>query len=137
MWNNAQTPYKRARVGLCTSWLSQLEPSTRDAEVTLDVWVAPGSLRPPPSVAVPLIAVGPGTGVAPMRSLLQDRDVHCRVRLSSTSSVTPLPAHVHHTNATRFWWVGVGVSDERLTLPVNKPAAIWHAGYSQQQSGLF
>ena len=77
-----QTPYKRPRVGLCTSFLSQLKPSTAEAEVTLDVWVAPGSLQPPPSVAVPLIAVGPGTGVAPMNSLLQDRDVVCRVRIS-------------------------------------------------------
>ena len=32
-----------------------------------------GFLRLPPSVSIPVICIGPGTGVAPMRSLIQKR----------------------------------------------------------------
>jgi sulfite reductase alpha subunit-like flavoprotein len=73
-----QTPYKRPRAGLCTQWLAGLDPSA--AEIRLPVWVAAGSLRLPPSPATPFIAVGPGTGVAPMRAFLQERDAQLQVR---------------------------------------------------------
>jgi sulfite reductase alpha subunit-like flavoprotein len=51
------TPHKRARVGLCTSWLAALDPAAAAGGVTLPCWVARGSLQPPPDAAVPLIAV--------------------------------------------------------------------------------
>jgi NADPH-ferrihemoprotein reductase len=34
-----------------------------------------GDMRLPPSSAIPIIGIGPGTGVAPMRALLEDRAV--------------------------------------------------------------
>lgn len=39
----------------------------------LPVWVERGALRLPPSPHIPLLMVGPGTGVAPFRSFLQQR----------------------------------------------------------------
>lgn len=42
-------------------------------EVRLPVWVERGALRLPPTLDVPLLMVGPGTGVAPFRSFLQHR----------------------------------------------------------------
>lgn len=53
--------------GLCSSWLASLAPAA-----PVPVWVSRGSLSlPPPST--PLVLVGPGTGVAPLRSVLHER----------------------------------------------------------------
>lgn len=52
-------------------------------DVRLPVWVERGALRLPPSPQLPLLMVGPGTGVAPFRSFLQHRqaallgELHC------------------------------------------------------------
>ena len=60
------TPYKRQRSGLCTSYLSSLKIGDY-----VPVWVETGGFHPPNDNA-PLILVGPGTGVAPFRSFVQD-----------------------------------------------------------------
>jgi len=65
-----KTPYKRHKRGLCSSWLSSLSPGEG---VTVPVWLEKGSLSMPASLETPLILVGPGTGVAPFRSFLQER----------------------------------------------------------------
>ena len=39
----------------------------------MPVWVQSGVLRLPADPYVPLLLVGPGTGVAPFRSFVQDR----------------------------------------------------------------
>ncbi|KAK3234822.1 hypothetical protein CYMTET_54937 [Cymbomonas tetramitiformis] len=72
-----QTPYKRRRSGLCTAWLASLDPSVSKAR--LAVWVARGSLRLPVEPRTPIILVGPGTGVAPFRSFIQERAMLCEI----------------------------------------------------------
>lgn len=63
------TPFKRKRVGLCSSWLAGLDLEQR---VQIPVWFNKGSLpSPPPSL--PLILVGPGTGCAPFRGFVEER----------------------------------------------------------------
>jgi hypothetical protein len=57
--------------GVCTSWLATLEPQR--GEVRVPVWVERGAFGLPADPAVPLILVGPGTGVAPFRAFLQHR----------------------------------------------------------------
>lgn len=62
-----KTRLRKARTGLCTRWLAQLAV---DAEVP--VLLKQGYLTLPPREA-PLILVGPGTGCAPLRSLVLER----------------------------------------------------------------
>eukprot|EP00123_Amoebidium_parasiticum_P003611 comp14899_c1_seq1/m.11448 comp14899_c1_seq1/g.11448 ORF comp14899_c1_seq1/g.11448 comp14899_c1_seq1/m.11448 type:complete len:602 (-) comp14899_c1_seq1:75-1880(-) len=56
------------RTGTCTRWLASLQPGAR-----VDVWVSAGTLKMPKDDAVPMIMVGPGTGIAPFRNLMEER----------------------------------------------------------------
>jgi len=55
--------------GVCTSWLAGLRPGSE----RMPVWAQAGVLRLPADPALPLLLVGPGTGVAPFRSFVEDR----------------------------------------------------------------
>uniref|UniRef100_A0A4W5RF08 NADPH-dependent diflavin oxidoreductase 1 n=1 Tax=Hucho hucho TaxID=62062 RepID=A0A4W5RF08_9TELE len=59
------------RKGLCSSWLASLDPTQGNIYVPL--WVKKGSMKFPKDPYSPVIMVGPGTGVAPFRSALQER----------------------------------------------------------------
>ena len=84
---SSKTPYGRVRVGVCSSYLSSLSPGDQ-----VVLWIRSGSFKMPmknPLSAgddqTPLILVGPGTGVAPMRALLQERKAaHKNEELSGT-----------------------------------------------------
>mmetsp|Transcript_28813 Transcript_28813/g.72502 ORF Transcript_28813/g.72502 Transcript_28813/m.72502 type:complete len:599 (+) Transcript_28813:171-1967(+) len=75
------TPLKRERVGLCSRWLANKQVGDR-----IHVWTKPGTFAFPKDPAEPVILVGPGTGVAPFRSYLQER---YRLFQSSPDSVGP------------------------------------------------
>lgn len=66
-----KTMLVKPRKGLCSSWLASLDPSKGDVYVPL--WVKKGSLKFPQEPESPVIMVGPGTGVAPFRSAIQER----------------------------------------------------------------
>ncbi|CBH10482.1 NADPH--cytochrome p450 reductase, putative [Trypanosoma brucei gambiense DAL972] len=61
-----QTPYKRTRRGLCSSRLTSAKPSD---VFTCFLW--DGTMITP-STPAPLLCVGTGTGVAPIRSLIRE-----------------------------------------------------------------
>ncbi|MCO5585326.1 hypothetical protein L7F22_039259 [Adiantum nelumboides] len=65
-----KTRLKDRRIGVCTSWLSKLQSGTR-----IPISITPSAM---PTQALrnhsaPAIFVGPGTGIAPVRSALWDR----------------------------------------------------------------
>ncbi|KAJ3171496.1 NADPH-dependent diflavin oxidoreductase 1 [Geranomyces variabilis] len=68
------TKLKAPRAGVCTKWMKRLKPDD-----VVRCAIKRGTLRlpptPPPSLSAPppVVCVGPGTGVAPMRALLQER----------------------------------------------------------------
>ena len=63
-----RTPYKRQRRGLCSSYLASL-PVGRH----VPLWIKPGSFILPASPWTPLVMVGPGTGVAPFKAMVEER----------------------------------------------------------------
>ncbi|XP_070780851.1 NADPH-dependent diflavin oxidoreductase 1 [Enoplosus armatus] len=66
-----KTKMYKMRRGLCSTWLASLDPAQE--EVYVPLWVKKGSLKFPKEKDTPVIMVGPGTGVAPFRSALQER----------------------------------------------------------------
>nr|VWO96020.1 Beta-lactamase (EC [Ganoderma boninense] len=63
-----RTMLKVPRRGVCTTWLLARAPGDR-----IQIGVQKGFIALPPDPATPLICVGPGTGVAPMRAVIQER----------------------------------------------------------------
>merc|ERR1711916_128368 len=62
------TPTGAVRRGVCTSYFSRLSAGDR-----VECFIRTSSFRPPPP-DVPCLMVGPGTGLAPFRGFVQDRD---------------------------------------------------------------
>ena len=86
---SSKTPYGRVRVGVCSGYLSSLSPGDQ-----VLFWVRSGSFKLPIRSAgaegedPPMILVGPGTGVAPMRALIQERRTVYDCRRTLPHSVT-------------------------------------------------
>ncbi|KAJ1976554.1 NAPDH-dependent diflavin reductase [Dimargaris xerosporica] len=66
------TMIKTPRRGVCTKWIETLDP-TADAHIVLSVTFKRGTMVLPKSSDSPLIMIGPGTGIAPMRAFIQER----------------------------------------------------------------
>ncbi|KAI7901704.1 uncharacterized protein BX663DRAFT_513736 [Cokeromyces recurvatus] len=64
-----KTKMRKIRRGVFTKWLSTWQPG----DVIPRIRIAKGTMTLPPSPDIPLIAIGPGTGLAPMRSFLEER----------------------------------------------------------------
>ncbi|KAJ2724019.1 hypothetical protein GGI07_002224 [Coemansia sp. Benny D115] len=76
------------RKGLCTPWLAHLADSLGQGELPqVLVGRRPGHFRLPPSAEVPVIMVGPGTGVAPFIGFLQQRELESKQAGKQPSSL--------------------------------------------------
>jgi sulfite reductase alpha subunit-like flavoprotein len=70
-----KTPMGRQRTGVCSQWLQQLDTSGGTIYVSASIKrsTLPGSFRPPTNPRVPVVMLGPGTGIAPFRSMCWTR----------------------------------------------------------------
>jgi len=67
-----ETLTKRQMHGVATGWLRYKRP-TDSEKPTVPIFVRKSQFRLPYKPSVPVILVGPGTGLAPMRAFIQDR----------------------------------------------------------------
>ncbi len=66
------TPTKRTQLGVATSWLKYKKPAGEELP-RVPVFVRKSQFRLPFKPAIPVIMIGPGTGLAPFRGFIQDR----------------------------------------------------------------
>ncbi|KAJ8039423.1 NADPH-dependent diflavin oxidoreductase 1 [Holothuria leucospilota] len=65
-----QTKLVKPRRGLCSNWLADFQ---QDGVVHIPLWTKKGTITFPTDPSIPVILVGPGTGVAPFRSFIHER----------------------------------------------------------------
>lgn len=76
--NPAAVSYKGRNTALQMKTLQELYFACRFVVEHVPIWVKKGTVRFPSDDSVPVIMVGPGTGVAPFRSFIQHRSSSCK-----------------------------------------------------------
>ncbi len=96
--------------GLCSSFLANLTSGT-----TCRVFVRASSFRLPAALTTPIVMIGPGTGIAPMRAFLQEREYQQSKAGSGVVASNTLyfgcrrnnEDFIYHDELTRYEQVGV------------------------------
>lgn len=63
-----RTPYKRVKRGLCTNWFSQMKGKEK-----VKIFIKKGSIKLPENHKIPIVMIGPGTGMAPFKAFSLER----------------------------------------------------------------
>ena len=84
---------KIPRRGTCTTWLAGLKPGHK-----LRIGLQKGFIALPKNQVTPVICVGPGTGVAPMRAVIQER-VHAGIAANTLYFGCRSASKDHHYGA--------------------------------------
>nr|ANE10102.1 NADPH-cytochrome P450 reductase [Rhopalosiphum padi] len=72
---NYTTPTNRVNKGVATNLLAQLIPTNDELpQPTIPIYIRRSQFRLPPKSQTPIIMIGPGTGLAPFRGFIQERD---------------------------------------------------------------
>ncbi|XKL60361.1 hypothetical protein PGB90_001377 [Kerria lacca] len=71
------TPTNRLIKGVATSWLATKIPN-EESPPKVPIFIRKSQFRLPTRVQVPILMIGPGTGFAPFRGFIQERDLYVK-----------------------------------------------------------
>lgn len=69
--------------GVTSAYIQNLVPNQSKCRI----FVRPSSFRLPKKLSTPIVMIGPGTGIAPMRALLQEREEQGNKRNASSTNI--------------------------------------------------
>ena len=110
------TPLGRSYHGLCSEYLSRLIPSSAEQPI-VQVWIRPGSFSglplqvtttKIPRFEIPILCIGAGTGIAPLRSLIMERDAILSYMIDKSNCASlpetgsPISEQTDHDNILVF-----------------------------------
>ncbi|CAO1395159.1 unnamed protein product [Diamesa serratosioi] len=72
---NYKTPTGRVNKGVATTFLSLKHPADGEPLPRVPIFIRKSQFRLPTKPEVPVIMIGPGTGLAPFRGFIQERDL--------------------------------------------------------------
>ncbi|WP_019450439.1 cytochrome P450 [Cupriavidus sp. BIS7] len=110
--------------GVASTWLQGLEPG---AHVSASIRTPNPPFAPEADASVPMLLIGPGTGIAPFRGFLEER----AAQQAAGSAVTPVQLYFGCRHPQHDWlygddiarWAGQGVAEVHVAYSVVPEAA--------------
>lgn len=116
------TLMKREKLGVCSNYLKNLDVAKNPV---VPLWITKGSLCLPSDLEKPMILVGPGTGIAPFRSMSHE----LRAR--------GIKGRIHLFFGNRYSEKDHLYADEWSQLVEGGTLASYHSAFSRDQASKF
>ncbi|RQM16716.1 hypothetical protein DD237_001762 [Peronospora effusa] len=121
---NFLTPYKRRRNGICSAFFQSLDPSKEQKRVPM--WIK-HDLFEPPGLERDMLLIGPGTGLASMRAMVQERQFLRKQGGDNSSGAIYLYFGCRHKNKDFLY------GDELRGLMTSGDITKFHTAFSRDQ----